>query len=105
MRPLHGLWVAALLGSLVACDPAGQAPTTSGAPTTASQPTSKTPAASTGSTAKAAYPDEDLPVAADFEAAADKEIDEGNYLDKLGEIEAELGGGAPKATKDAGTGK
>jgi len=43
-------------------------------------------------------------VAADFEAAADTAIDESNYLEKLDEMEAELGGGTGTAP-DAGAAK
>ena len=103
MSPRDGRWAALLLVALAACDPAGQTPPPSGATTTASQPAAASSATSSASTRspQAVYADEDLPVAADFEAAADKEITEANYLDELRAIEAELGV-APKTDGDAG---
>ncbi len=95
---------AAALCLAAACDPTGQAPPSpSGQGPTATTPTaSASPSAATPPAAE--LKDDDLPVAADFEELADQEISEDNYLDKLGEIETEIGGGASTAA-DGGTGK
>ncbi len=103
MRTLSMAGAAALcLAS--ACDPAGQAtPAPSAQGTTTQAPSAALP--SSAETRRAAeYRDEDLPVAADFEDGAEKEINEDNYLDKLEEIETELGGGAAQGA-DGGAGK
>ena len=95
---------AAALCLATACDPTSQAPPAPSAQgTTATAPTAT--ASSSDATPRAAkLEDGDLPVAADFEELADKEINEDNYLDKLGAIESEIGGGAATGA-DGGTGK
>ena len=87
-----------------ACDPAGQATPAPSAQGTTTQAPSAAPPPSAETQRAAEYRDEDLPVAADFEEGADQEINEDNYLEKLGEIETELSGGAPKGA-DGGAGK
>jgi len=104
MRPHIALIGALVLGWTGACDPAGQTPAPASSQPTASAAPSAAPAASGSAGPAAKYADEDLPVAADFEAAADTAIDESNYLEKLDEMEAELGGGTGTAP-DAGAAK
>jgi hypothetical protein len=84
---------AAALGLTGACEPTGQAPPSPSARGTTGGAPSASVSASPSAQRAAEYKDEDLPVAADFEELADKELNESNYLDKLGEIETEIGGG------------
>ncbi len=79
------------------CDDKGKAPTetaTTAAATKAATATAKTTAVA------ADKPDpldkEDIPVAADYEDKAEKEVTEANLNDKLAELEKELGAGESK---------
>ena len=95
---------AAALCLTSACDPTSQATPAPSAHGTNTAAPSAAPPPSAAAQRAAEYEDEDLPVAADFEELAEKEIDEDNPLDKLAEIETELGGGATRSA-DGGAGK
>ncbi len=95
---------AAALCLATACDPTSQAPPAPSAQSTTAAAPTTTASSSDAASRAAELKDEDLPVAADFEELADQEINEGNYLDKLGEIETEIGGGTATGA-DGGTGK
>lgn len=94
--------------ALTACD---EKPAATGAPTgTAAAPaaaTAKATAAATATAAAAALgadlKDEDLPVEADFEEEADKEITDANYAAELDKLEKELADApaAPAGAEDA----
>ena len=89
---------ALLLGTAVALSGAtGCDRPTDASPTSRANSTgfgSAQPAQANGSTGPE-YADEDLPVPADFEADAERDISEENYEAALAEIETELDAGAP----------
>ncbi|MBI4952206.1 MAG: hypothetical protein HY908_09240 [Myxococcales bacterium] len=86
------------LAAVVGCGsgdaPSGAARSSSTAARASARPrataTSTAPAASAG-TAPAGYRDENLPVSADFEEDAEREITPDNFEAKLAEIQQELG--------------
>ena len=94
---LGGVGFAAWLGA--GCDRGGEGarPVASGAGSAA------TAAAASGETSAADYADEDLPVEADFEAEAEREITDQSFDAVLGEIEKELDASVPDAAADAGS--
>jgi len=92
---LGGFGLAVWLGA--GCDRGGQ-----GAGAVASGASSgATAAAPSGETSVADYADEDLPVEADFEAEADREITDQSFDAVLSEIEKELDASVPDAAVDA----
>ena len=87
--------ILALLGSSCSDDKdTAPAPSATTSPPLASAPP-PTPSSS------APYRDDDLPVAPDYEAEAEKSITAKNYKDKLAEIEGDLGVPAASASASA----
>jgi hypothetical protein len=81
----------------VGCDRGGEGAKPIGSGATASA------ASQAGETSAAEYADEDLPVEADFEAEAEREITDESFGAVLGEIEKELDASVRDAAPDAGS--
>ncbi|MSP24029.1 MAG: hypothetical protein EXR75_02470 [Myxococcales bacterium] len=86
----------ALPVGLTGCEEKAAEPSVAPATTAAPTPTAKAAASATTTTAAVAesdgaeYKDEDVPVEADFEEQADKEITDANYAAELATLEKEL---------------
>lgn len=90
---LLGLSVAAGAWSTTGCDASASPAEATTPPTTTSSPAAEAPAAAVTTRAaapSATYADEDLPVQADFEADAEKRIDDASYTRELDRIEQAL---------------